>query len=154
MRPRRGLGASASPGSGDAAVGAAARRKAGAWLTARFAHELIFDAEAIDFEVRLTSSSLARLFFRIRLPYTGEVRDFDHEDLEARLRAAVEQARSAPATVARMTSLTVTPEASLTATTRLIGQDCAAQRRAPPIGTLNIVFGACIGRTTSPSRNA
>lgn len=49
----------------------------------------VFDAEAIDFEVRLTSSSLARLFFRIRLPYTGEVRDFDHEALEARLRAAV-----------------------------------------------------------------
>ncbi|MCT2019752.1 NAD-glutamate dehydrogenase [Kocuria marina] len=49
----------------------------------------VFDAEAIDFEVRLTSSSLARLFFRIRLPYTGEVREFDHEDLESRLRAAV-----------------------------------------------------------------
>ena len=58
----------------------------------------VFDAEAIDFEVRLTSSSLARLFFRIRLPYTGEVRDFDHEDLESRLRAAV---RSWPESLGR-----------------------------------------------------
>jgi glutamate dehydrogenase len=48
-----------------------------------------FDAEAIDFDARLTSSTLARLFFRIRLPYTGEVRTFDHDALEARLRAAV-----------------------------------------------------------------
>ena len=62
----------------------------------------VFDAEAIDFEVRLTSSSLARLFFRIRLPYTGEVRDFDHEDLEARLRAAV---RSWPESLGRAIGL-------------------------------------------------
>lgn len=58
----------------------------------------VFQAEAIDFEVRLTSSSLARLFFRIRLPYTGEVREFDQENLEHRLRAAV---RSWPDTLTR-----------------------------------------------------
>ncbi|MEX5271075.1 NAD-glutamate dehydrogenase [Kocuria sabuli] len=48
-----------------------------------------FDAESIDFDARLTSSTLARLFFRIRLPYTGQVQSFDREGLEARLRAAV-----------------------------------------------------------------
>ena len=58
----------------------------------------VFEAEAIDFEVRLTSSSLARVFFRIRLPYTGEVREFDREDLASRLRAAV---RSWPESLAR-----------------------------------------------------
>ena len=48
-----------------------------------------FDAESIDFDARLTSSTLARLFFRIRLPYTGQVQSFDRSGLEARLRAAV-----------------------------------------------------------------
>ncbi|MFI7483568.1 NAD-glutamate dehydrogenase [Kocuria sp. M1R5S2] len=48
-----------------------------------------FDAESIDFDARLSASTLARLFFRIRLPYTGEVQSFDREGLEARLRAAV-----------------------------------------------------------------
>ena len=62
----------------------------------------VFAAEAIDFEVRLTSSSLARLFFRIRLPYTGQVREFDHEELEARLRAAV---RSWPESLGRAIGL-------------------------------------------------
>ncbi|GEO93140.1 NAD-glutamate dehydrogenase [Kocuria flava] len=57
-----------------------------------------FDAEEIDFDARLTSSTLARLFFRIRLPYTGEVQSFDREALEARLRAAV---RSWPEALAR-----------------------------------------------------
>ncbi|GGG63781.1 NAD-glutamate dehydrogenase [Kocuria dechangensis] len=57
-----------------------------------------FDAEEIDFDARLTSSTLARLFFRIRLPYTGEVRTFDRQALEARLRAAV---RSWPEALAR-----------------------------------------------------
>ncbi len=48
-----------------------------------------FHAESIDFDARLSSSTLARLFFRIRLPYTGQVQSFDREGLEARLRAAV-----------------------------------------------------------------
>lgn len=66
----------------------------------------VFQAEAIDFEVRLTSSSLARLFFRIRLPYTGEVREFDQLNLEHRLRAAV---RSWPDTLARAIRLGFDP---------------------------------------------
>ena len=66
----------------------------------------VFHAEAIDFEVRLTSSSLARLFFRIRLPYTGEVREFDQDDLEHRLRAAV---RSWPDTLTRAIRLGFDP---------------------------------------------
>ncbi|WHF24646.1 NAD-glutamate dehydrogenase [Kocuria rhizophila] len=48
----------------------------------------VFDAQAID-RGAPDLPSLARLFFCIRLPYTGEVRDFDHENLESRLRAAV-----------------------------------------------------------------
>ncbi|MFC4904724.1 NAD-glutamate dehydrogenase [Kocuria oceani] len=48
-----------------------------------------FDAESIDFDARLSASTLARLFFRIRLPYTGQVQSFDRAGLEARLRAAV-----------------------------------------------------------------
>ena len=44
--------------------------------------------------------------------------------------------------MASTTSLTVTPVADLMARIRSSGHDCAATRRAPPIGTLNIVFGA------------
>ncbi len=44
--------------------------------------------------------------------------------------------------MAKTTSLTVTPAAFLIAITRSIGQDCAAQRRAPPIGTFRMVLGA------------
>ncbi|MFI7583784.1 NAD-glutamate dehydrogenase [Kocuria sp. M1N1S27] len=57
-----------------------------------------FDAESIDFDARLSSSTLARLFFRIRLPYAGQVQSFDREGLESRLRAAV---RSWPEALAR-----------------------------------------------------
>ncbi|MEV8158469.1 NAD-glutamate dehydrogenase [Kocuria salsicia] len=73
-----------------------------------------FDAEAIDFEVRLTSSSLARVFFRIRLPYTGEVREFDHEELESRLRAAV---RSWPESLDRAIGLEFDAEHALSLST-------------------------------------
>src|ERR1700760_462810 len=50
--------------------------------------------------------------------------------------------------MANTTSLTVTPAADLTARMRASGHDCAATRRAPPIGTLNIVFGARNGRVS------
>ncbi|BCI78548.1 hypothetical protein MTY66_01730 [Mycolicibacterium sp. TY66] len=53
------------------------------------------------------------------------------------------------------------PAACLTALIRAIGQDCAATRRAPPILTLNIVFGAlnvrvrfCSNNTARATRNA
>ena len=55
---------------------------------------------------------------------------------------SIRYARRAPPHMASTTSLTVTPAACLIAITRSIGQDCAAQRRAPPIGTLKIVLGA------------
>ena len=42
--------------------------------------------------------------------------------------------------------MTVTPAADLTRLNRSSGQDCAANRRAPPILTLNIVLGAANGR--------
>jgi hypothetical protein len=38
-----------------------------------------------------------------------------------------------------------------TARTRSSDQDCAANRRAPPIGTLNIVFGASNGSAAAVS---
>src|SRR6476661_1606895 len=56
--------------------------------------------------------------------------------------------------MASTTSLTVTPAADLTARKRASGHDCAATRRAPPIGTLNIVFGARNGRVNCCSNSA
>src|ERR1035437_7931899 len=53
--------------------------------------------------------------------------------------------RNAPAAIASIVSLTVTPADVLTARTRAIGQDWAANRRAPVIGTLNMVLGAWNG---------
>jgi hypothetical protein len=50
--------------------------------------------------------------------------------------------------------LTVTPAADLTARSRSIAQDCAATRRAPPIGTLNIVRGAPYGSCSCCSSSA
>ncbi|WP_026818943.1 NAD-glutamate dehydrogenase [Arthrobacter castelli] len=44
-----------------------------------------FDAEHIDYEARMSESSLARLFFRIRLPKGGEVPEVDQSELEDRL---------------------------------------------------------------------
>ncbi|CEA08653.1 NAD-specific glutamate dehydrogenase [Arthrobacter saudimassiliensis] len=44
-----------------------------------------FNAEAIEFEARLTESALARLFFRIRLPRGSEVPRVDAAALERRL---------------------------------------------------------------------
>ena len=57
-------------------------------------------------------------------------------------------ARSAPPHTASTTSLRVTPVAFLIARKRSTGQDCAAHRRAPAIGTLNMVFGAPNGRVS------
>ncbi|MCW2132744.1 NAD-glutamate dehydrogenase [Arthrobacter sp. VKM Ac-2550] len=47
-----------------------------------------FEAKAIDYEARMTESSLARLFFRIRLKHGSEVPQIDVADLERRLAAA------------------------------------------------------------------
>ncbi|HET7415293.1 MAG TPA: NAD-glutamate dehydrogenase [Arthrobacter sp.] len=44
-----------------------------------------FNAEHIDYEARMSESSLARLFFRIRLPKGGEVPNVDQSELEERL---------------------------------------------------------------------
>src|SRR5215212_11662377 len=56
--------------------------------------------------------------------------------------------------MASTTSLTVTPAADLIARIRASGHDCAATRRAPPIGTLNIVLGARNGRVSCCSTSA
>src|SRR5262245_36833844 len=56
--------------------------------------------------------------------------------------------------MASTTSLTVTPAADLMARIRASGHDCAATRRAPPIGTLNIVLGARNGRVNCWSKSA
>ena len=56
--------------------------------------------------------------------------------------------------MASTTSLTVTPAADLMARIRASGHDCAATRRAPPIGTLNIVFGARNGSVSCCSKSA
>ncbi len=47
-----------------------------------------FDLSAIDYEVYLSSSSLARLFFRIRLTNPNDVPDMDHQALEKQLQQA------------------------------------------------------------------
>ena len=52
------------------------------------------------------------------------------------------QVRSAPATVARTTSLTVPPNAFLTSLKSLSSQRTVANRRCGPIGTLSGVSGA------------
>ncbi|NYE94901.1 glutamate dehydrogenase [Psychromicrobium silvestre] len=44
-----------------------------------------FDAVSIDFEARMSESTLARLFFRIRLPRGADISKVDTADLEARL---------------------------------------------------------------------
>ncbi len=44
-----------------------------------------FNAEAIEFEARMSESALTRLFFRIRLPRGGEAPDVDSAALEQRL---------------------------------------------------------------------
>ncbi|CKR74345.1 Uncharacterised protein [Mycobacterium tuberculosis] len=62
--------------------------------------------------------------------------------------------RSAPAHIASTTSLRLTPAASFTALTRSNGQDCAAQRRAPPTATLSMVCGAPKGSVNCCSINA
>ena len=56
--------------------------------------------------------------------------------------------------MASTTSLTVTPAAFLTALIRSSDQDCAAHRRAPPIGTLSMVRGARNGRVSCCSSSA
>ena len=63
-------------------------------------------------------------------------------------------ARNAPAHMARTTSLTVTPAALLTFLMRSSYQDCAAHRRAPPMGTLNMVRGATKGSVSCCSSRA
>ena len=50
--------------------------------------------------------------------------------------------------------MTVTPAADLIARIRASGHDCAAARRAPPIGTLNIVLGARNGSVSCCSTSA
>src|SRR6202000_1995675 len=52
------------------------------------------------------------------------------------------------------TSLSVTPAARLTLLIRSTGQDCAAQRRAPPILTLSMVRGAPNGSVSCCSNRA
>ena len=44
-----------------------------------------FDLSAIDYEVYLSSSSLARLFFRIRLTNPNDVPTTDHQALEKQM---------------------------------------------------------------------
>src|SRR5690242_8721653 len=56
--------------------------------------------------------------------------------------------------MASTTSLTVTPAADLMARMRASGHDCAATRRAPPIGTLNMVLGARNGNVNCCSNSA
>ena len=56
--------------------------------------------------------------------------------------------------MASTTSLELTPAADLIARMRARGHDCAATRRAPPIGTLNIVLGARNGRVSCCSSSA
>src|SRR6185437_8697361 len=56
--------------------------------------------------------------------------------------------------MASTTSLTVTPAADLMARNRASGHDWAATRRAPPMGTLNIVLGARNGRVSCCSTSA
>src|SRR2546423_14491711 len=56
--------------------------------------------------------------------------------------------------MASTTSLTVTPAADLMARMRASDHDCAATRRAPPIGTLNTVLGARNGRVNCCSSRA
>ncbi|MET1034879.1 MAG: NAD-glutamate dehydrogenase [Arthrobacter sp.] len=48
-----------------------------------------FNAESMDFEVRMSESSLVRLFYRIRLPRGGEVPQVDRLDLEQKLVRAI-----------------------------------------------------------------
>ena len=62
--------------------------------------------------------------------------------------------RSAPAHIASITSFIVAPAARPTALIRSSGQPCAANRRAPVIGTLNIDFGAWNASAADCSRNA
>ena len=62
--------------------------------------------------------------------------------------------RRAPAHIASTTSLMVVPEAALTLRIRSSDHDCAATRRAPPIGTFNMVRGAPKGRVNCCSSNA
>src|SRR2546423_14414556 len=56
--------------------------------------------------------------------------------------------------MASTTSLTVTPAADLIAGMRASDHDCAATRRAPPIGTLNTVLCARNGRVNCCSSSA
>src|SRR5881275_2971816 len=56
--------------------------------------------------------------------------------------------------MASTTSLTVTPAADLIARMRASDHDCAATRRAPPIGTLNTVLGARNGKVNCCSSSA
>ncbi|GER24358.1 NAD-glutamate dehydrogenase [Zafaria cholistanensis] len=49
----------------------------------------VYDAESMDFEVRMSESSLVRLFYRIRLRRRGDFPAVDRADLERRLERAV-----------------------------------------------------------------
>ena len=62
--------------------------------------------------------------------------------------------RRAPEHIASMTSFIVAPAALPTALMRSSGQPCAAKRRAPVIGTLNIDRGAWNDSVADCSRNA
>src|SRR6201995_2071956 len=53
-----------------------------------------------------------------------------------------------------MTSLKLTPAAALMLLSRSMPHDWAATRRAPPIGTLNMVRGAANGRVSCCSTSA
>src|SRR5574340_969547 len=55
--------------------------------------------------------------------------------------------------MASTTLLIAVPAAAPTAHRRSIGQDHVANRRAPPTGTLNMVFGAPRGRVSRCSRS-
>ena len=58
------------------------------------------------------------------------------------------------ARIPETTSLTVAPAAFLTALIRSRDQDCAAHRRAPPMGTLSMVRGARNGMVSCCSTSA
>src|SRR5690606_1799271 len=73
---------------------------------------------------------------------------------DGRAWASIRYSRNAPAHIASTTSLRVTDAAEATARTRSNGHDCAANRRAPPIGTLNIVLGAWSGNVNACARKA
>ncbi|MFD1214430.1 hypothetical protein ACFQ36_20590 [Arthrobacter sp. GCM10027362] len=76
-----------------------------------------FNAESMDFEVRMSESALVRLFYRIRLPRGGGVPQVDRRELEERLMLVVRSWPEAISDALRQ---------------RLPGEQAAHDARRPP----------------------